>query len=274
MTRARGRLDPQGAARHLPAFGPARPHVRGERGVALAIVLMVMALLLAVAAGLTVLTSTDAFIAANAGVANEALYAAEAAFERTVGEVRDAPDLSSLLSGTVLSPFRDGPPGGVRVLADGVRIDLGQVLSLAGCHRLVACAGADLDAVREHRPWGALNPRWQLYAYGPLDPAPGGIRNAHPVYVVSMVADDPAEADGDPLRDGLRVGASANPGAGVIMIRAEAFGLRRAHRVVEGVAVRRDLAARAQWEAADPASRGSPPVSTPMMQVLGWREVR
>jgi hypothetical protein len=50
------------------------------------------------------------------------------------------------------------------------------------------------------------------------------------LYVVALVGDDGLETDGDPLRDG---GGPDNPGAGVLLIRAEAFAANGAHAIVE-----------------------------------------
>ncbi len=69
---------------------------------------------------------------------------------------------------------------------------------------------------------------WQLFAYGPL----GG------AYVIVWAGDDPAETDGDPGRDDVQ----GNPGAGIVALRAEAFGADRAHTVLEATA-RRSIAA-------------------------------
>ena len=99
-----------------------------QDGVALVIVVMSMLLLSAVGAALVLVTSADVLIAANVGASNEALYAADAAFERTVGELRDATDLTSVLGGAVVSAFEDGPPAGQRTLADGTRVDLSQIV--------------------------------------------------------------------------------------------------------------------------------------------------
>ncbi len=245
-----------------------------ETGVALVVVAMAMLLLSAVGAALVVVTSADVLIAANVGASNEALYAADAAFERTLAELREATDLTAVLNGAAPSGFEDGAPTGPRYLADGTGIDLAQVLSLATCRKLAVCSVADMNATNADRPWGALNPQWRLYSYGPLDPAPGGIRSGLPAYVVSMVADDQMETDNDPARDGARIGTLPNPGAGIVLVRAEGFGRRGAHRVIEGAVVRRDIAARARWEAADPATRGSPTASVALLQVVAWREVR
>jgi hypothetical protein len=287
-TTASGRLIPDRSRRVFSAIrkrvsldvlvsGPSTPARRtardDERGVALIVVLMATLLLGAVGAALVMVTSADVLIAANTGAANEVLYAAEAGFERTLGELRDTPELTSILNGSVTSAFLDGAPGGQRTMADGSRIDLGQILSLATCDKPTACSASDINVPRDNRPWGALNPRWRLLSYGPLDPAPSGIRSGLPVYVVSMVADDPSDTDGDPTSDGTRTGVDPNPGAGVVLVRAEAFGRRGAHRILEGAVVRRDLQALARWEAADPAVRGSPPSPIPFLQVVAWREV-
>ena len=92
-----------------------------------------------------------------------------------------------------------------------------------------------MDAVTEERPWGANNPRWQLYAYGPLSSLlpDGSIRSDF--YGVVMAADDPSENDGNPLLDGTDTG---NPGTGVLALRAEAFGPRGAHTIIETTVAR------------------------------------
>jgi hypothetical protein len=89
-----------------------------------------------------------------------------------------------------------------------------------------------------------------------------------------MVADDPHETDDDPWRDGVQTGAAANPGAGVLLVRAEAFGRRGSRRVVHGAVVRRDRAALARWSARDPATRGPAPPGFPVLQVVAWEAIR
>ena len=110
--------------------------------------------------------------------------------------------------GGVLSGFVDGAPGGVRQLGDGSIVDLVQATSLAN---------------GEPRPWGANNPVWRLFAFGWLGPK---------TYVIAWVGDDFAENDGDPLTDG---GGKANPGSGILAVRAEAFGVGGAHTVLEAM---------------------------------------
>lgn len=248
---------------------------RSSRGIALVSVLIAMLLLSTIGAGLVIVTSADTLIGANVGAASETFYAANAAFERTLAELRIAPDLSALLSGSAPSAFTDGTAGGVRELTDGTRVNLTQAVSLANCSRLAGCSEADMNAGGRDRPWGSRNPRWRLFSYGPFAGSmSGGAQSSWPTYVLTFLADDPLETDSDPLRDGVQTSADSNPGAGIILIRAEAYGRRRARRTVEGSVLRRDVSARAVWESLPESTRGSPPSSTPVLQLLAWREVR
>jgi hypothetical protein len=245
-----------------------------DSGAALIVTLMAMLLLSAIGAALVLATSADILIAANAGAAGEAFYAADAAMERTIGELRGVPDFTAVLNGSIESAFTDGPPSGPRRLADGTPLSLNDVSNLANCQKTSNCTQADLDASIRDRPWGARNPRWRLFSYGPLVPSPADAASRLPVYVVSMVADDPAETDHDPSQDGMSSGGVVNPGAGILLVRAEAYGRRGARRIVECEIVRRDLVLRAAWEAGDPATRGPAPAGVPVLQVVAWREVR
>ena len=78
---------------------------------------------------------------------------------------------------------------------------------------------AQTDAVAV---WGQNNPRWQLYAYGPLSAIlPDGVDS--PVYVAVYVADDPSENDNNPLIDGN----------GVLTLHAIAWGAGGSRKVIE-----------------------------------------
>jgi len=239
----------------------------------LIVTLLAMLLLSAIGAALVLATSADTLIAANSGAASEALYAADAAFERTVAELRGVPSFTSVLSGVEVSAFRDGPASGPRRLADGSSVDFDVVVNQANCGRATPCSEPDLDRSTADRPWGPRNPRWRLFSWGALDAASGGTTGGLPLVVAAMVADDPAEIDGDPWRDGGSIGPGASPGAGILWVRAEAFGRRGARRIVEGVVSRLDLSALAQWELADPATRGPAPSGFPVLQVIAWREL-
>jgi hypothetical protein len=87
-----------------------------------------------------------------------------------------------------------------------------------------------MDANSEDRPWGANNPRWNLYAYGPINQiVPTGTVNSN-MYVIVWVGDDQSENDNDPSVDG---NAQTNPGMGVLALHAEAFGPRGTHKYIE-----------------------------------------
>jgi hypothetical protein len=90
------------------------------------------------------------------------------------------------------------------------------------------CSEADRTEVTADRPWGANNPVWRLYAYGPLSGLGADVRS--PFYVVVLVGDDPAETDGDPLHDGT---SPSNPGSGLLSVRALAFGAAGVQQAVD-----------------------------------------
>ena len=234
-----------------------------ERGVALVIAIMAMTLMLTLGGALVLLSSSETVIAANFRTAHEAMYAADAAFERSLADLRGESDWTPVLSGGVRSAFADGPPSGARTLVDGSTIDLDQITNLANCLKPIVCSAADLTAPTTERPWGGNNPRWTLYAYGPLAnmlDAPA-VRSAF--YVVAFVGDDPSENDGDPTRDGFSPAGNPNPGKGIVMIRAEAFGPRNAHKVIEATVARL---------AVPPAAPGEQ--TSTELRVLSWTEVR
>jgi len=227
---------------------------RDELGVALVLAMMAVLLLSALGLALAAATATELMIAANYRTGQEAFYAADAGAERALSELPSVANWDLLFDGALQSTFVDGPPSGARRLADGSPIDLAEVTNAANCGKKTACSASDLTAnPTGDRPWGANNPVWRLYAYGKLtDVAPGAAASSI-FYVAVFVGDDSAETDGDPLRDGTD--PAVNPGSGAVALRAEAFGPRGAHRVVELTASRTDTTGAA-------------------LKVLSWREVR
>jgi type IV pilus assembly PilX-like protein len=227
--------------------------MRDERGVALVLALMAVALLSALGFALAAMTSTELLIAANYRNGQEALYAADAVAERGLADLASVPGWDEVFDGSSRSTFIDGPPSGARKLPDGTTIDLTEVVDIANCGKTTTCTAAELTASGGGtRPWGANNPVWRLYAYGRLASLlpPGAIDS--PFYAVLLVGDDPSETDDDPLHDGAD--PAANPGTGVIALRAEAFGPRAAHKVIELTAARADTGQ--------------------ALRLLSWREVR
>jgi len=241
---------------------PSTP-IETERGVALIIALMAMTMMLALGSALVLLSSSETVIAANFRAAHEAIYAAEAAIEVTLADLRIVPDWTLALSGDVRSLFVDGAPSGTRTLIDGSTVDLDRITNQANCQKPTACSPADLAATTTERPWGANNPRWTPYAYGPLAGLLGAQTVNSAFYVIAFVGDDPSENDNDPALDGFSASGSPNPGNGIVRIRAEAFGPRSAHKVIEASVARVEL---------PPATPGEQPSTE--LRVLSWREAR
>ena len=196
----------------------------------LIIALFSLVLLSALGTSLVVVMNTELRASANYTTSREAMYAADGALEIAAHELLSVADWNTLLSSGAVSAFVDGPAAGARALGDGTSVDLGQITAAANS---------------EPRPWGANNPVWHPFAYGWLGPR---------TYVVAWIGDDSLENDGDPSTDGGGIG---NPGAGILALRAEAFGAGGAHRVLEAT-VRRDA--------------GGP--GAPIVQVLSWQEIR
>ena len=220
---------------------------RDEHGIALIIAMMAMLLMSALGLALMLTTSSETMIAGNFSNSSEALYAADAGVERAMEDILTVPDWNKLLDGSTQSAFVDGAPSGARTLPDGSTIDLTQAINMANCQKITTCSVTDLYAVTTERPWAANNPRWQLYAYAKLqDMLPATDTINSPYYVVVMVADDPSDNDNNPAVDGVVACAAGqdpstcNPGTGVIAMRAEAFGPRGAHKVIELTLARTD----------------------------------
>ena len=184
--------------------------VRDEQGVALIIALMATLLLTALGMALIMVSNTETKITANFSNSQEALYAADAGTERVVQDLLLVPRWNDILTGTMTSSFHDSTttprlPGG------------GSLINLANA---TAQLQSDTDTANL---WGTNNPRWRLYAWGPVtNLLPSGTIDSW-MYIAVWVADDPSETDGDPLTD-------AN---GVLTLHSEAFGPGGAHKVVE-----------------------------------------
>jgi hypothetical protein len=205
-----------------------RARTGGEDGVALIIALMSMMLLTALGAAVIMVSNTETLIADNYRNSQEALYAADAAAERVVQDLLMIPRWDDILSGAARSAFVDGGMTDQKTLPSGGRVTL-----CCGTNTATGQLQAETDVANL---WGANNPRWQLFAWGPLsDVLPGTIRS--PMYVAVWIADDPADADsqthlidGNPLRD-------LN---GTLTVHAEAYGPAGTRKVVEITIARTD----------------------------------
>jgi hypothetical protein len=194
------------------------------------IALISLVLLSALGMSLTMVMSTEVRATANYAASRETMYAADGALQIASRELLAVSDWRALLSSGALSGFVDGIPSGVRQLGDGSSVDLAQATSLAN---------------GEPRPWGTNNPVWRLFAFG---------RVGQGTYVIVWLGDDHAENDGDPLTDG---GGESNPGAGILALRAEAFGVGSAHTVLEAT-----------------VGQDTEGPGVPMVRMLSWQEVR
>jgi hypothetical protein len=208
---------------------------KNERGAALIVSLMAMLLLSALGFALVMTTMTETKIAGNYTASQEAMYAADAAIERAMQDVLTVADWNSMLSGSVKSAFVDGSPGDRTV--SGVTFNLNEATNMMNCNKTSTCSTTELNAITEDRPWGPNNPRFQLYAYGPVNNfIPTGTLNSN-MYIVVWVADDPSETDDDPTVDG---NTSTNPGTGVITMRAAAYGANGVNRIIDVTLSRTD----------------------------------
>lgn len=219
---------------------------RSERGVALVIALMAMTMMVALGTALILTTTTESKITRNFRTTSEATYAADAVLERAMDDILTIHDWNTLLNGTAQSAFIDGPPTGTRTLADGKSIDLAEVINFANCQKATPCSVADMQAITDERPWGLDNPQWKPFAWGPMSSLTPTNSVNSAFYVMVLVGDDPSECDNNPLVDGggpvppCGTGSSFNPGAGVLSLRAEAFGPFGTHKIIEVTITRTD----------------------------------
>jgi len=185
--------------------------IRDERGTALIIALMAMMLLTALGAAVVMVSSTETHISSNYRNGQEALYAADAAVERVMQDLLMIPRWNDILNGSAQSGFVDGSAASAKTLPGG------GVMTLTAA---TTALQADTDTLNQ---WGANNPHWQLFAWGPLsDMLPNNTIDS-PMYVAVWVADDPAETDGNPAAD-------VN---GTLTLHAEAIGPSGSRKVVE-----------------------------------------
>ena len=188
-----------------------RARLANQDGTALIIALMATVLLTALGAATLMVSRTETLIASNYRNSQEALYAADAAIERVVQDLLMVPRWNDILAGTTVSGFIDGSATAAKTLPVGGTITL-------------ASATAELQAeTNTANLWGLNNPRWRLYAWGPLNEITSEVRIDSPMYVAVWVGDDPDEQDGNPLTDGN----------GVVTLHALAIGPSGTRKVIE-----------------------------------------
>lgn len=235
------------------------PSLAGSsRGVVLVLAVLVTSVVSALALGLAIIVSASQLAAGRGAEGAALLNAAEAGLELAAYELARRPDWNQVLSGVVVASAADGAPAGARIIPAGGWVSLTGETNQLNCGRTGPCSQAELAAFTPDRPWGANNPVWRPFLYGPMHQL-GPFAQPTPAYVVVWVADDSRELDGDPLSDS----ALGDPhGGGVLRVRAVAYGAMDARRVVEAELAR--VCRRADGTLA----------CAPGIRVQSWREVR
>jgi hypothetical protein len=212
--------------------GKGLPFAATDCGIALVAVLLVSSLVFVLVTGLLLALSIAHMVVRNH---RESMVLARAAETGLVLAARHAEDASwdALLGGLVQAPGVDGAPGGVRTIEGGAAIALDDETSRLTCGLPGGCSDADRQVVTTARPWGANNPDWRLFLYGPLATL-GSWRYPPPVYLLVWVGDDGREVDGNPRVDG----GAGTSGAGVLRVHAMAIGRDGARQAVEAELVR------------------------------------
>lgn len=227
-----------------------------ERGLALFMVLVVTAFLAALGIGVVLAVFMDRLATGNSAASVAMLYAADAGIQTAARDLAQAGDWNAALSGAVHSTFVDGAASGVRTFA-GRTFDLTALTNLLNCGRGAGCTTAQMDAISVDRPWGANNPRWRLFAYGPLAGLADLVRPV-PCYLMVWIADDSREQDANPLVDAVD---AEEPGHGIVRVRAEAFGQGGARRAIEA-------------ELVSACIGNAAPGCQPGIRVQSWLELR
>ena len=205
-----------------------RFHARlaNERGTALIIALMAMMLLTALGAAVVMVSNTETHIAGNYRNSQEALYAADAAVERVVQDLLLIPRWNDILAGSAQSGFVDGAMTAPKTLPGG-----GTITLCCGANTATAQLQTETDTLNL---WGANNPQWKLFAWGPLSDMLPNDQIDSPMYVAVWVADDPADGTPDPAGNiAVQDGNPLLDVNGTVTLHAEAVGPSGTRKVIE-----------------------------------------
>jgi len=228
----------------------------GQRGIALIMAILFTAFLSALGLGLILAVFMDRLATGNMNGSVAMLYAADAGIELAARDLGETEDWDEVLSGSRPSSFTDGAAGGVRRLPGGGAVDLTAVTNWLNCGKSANCTAEQMNANSPERPWGINNPRWQLYAYGPMAQLAPLLR-PEPCYLAVWIADDGREGDGNPLADA----ATGESGHGIVRVHAETFSFGGWSRAIEA-----ELERACRGEAAG--------ACLPGIRVQSWQELR
>lgn len=230
--------------------------IRCSRGVALVTVLVVTSLVMVMALAVALMVAVHQVTTRHHREGVASWYMARAGLH-LAADALASEDWDAVLAGAAWAPFSDGTPDGVRVLDDGTALDLVGETARLTCGRPLVCTDAQVGAVTRDRPWGANNPRWRLFVFGPVRTL-ATWRFPPPLYLLVWIGDDGREVDGDAELDGV----SGQPGAGVVRARARVIGAGGSRRDAEAELVR----------VCRPVVDGGP--CQPGVRVHGLRDIR
>jgi PilX N-terminal len=203
-----------------------------QRGIALVITLITLAVFSALGLGLLLATAAERLIGANHSDAVHAINAAEAGLELAARELALTADWSRVLAGLQQSRLIDGPPSGLRAAGT---VDLTALTNQITCDSSAACSDPRVRASTRDRPWGPNNPRWQPFLYGTLSRLTAVPLVTPDTYIVVWIGDDARERDGNV---GVDDGLASGDGLEVVRAHAEAFSPGGTRRVVEADLIR------------------------------------
>lgn len=229
----------------------------GDRGIALIMVVLVTTFLSALGMGLMLAVFMDRLATGNLSGSVAMLFAADAGVELAARDLAQAADWDAVLAGSERGSFTDGAAAGVRAIPGGGAVDLAAATNQLNCGKATVCTAAQMNANSRERPWGANNPRWQLYAFGPMEQLTSWMRPAA-CYLIVWIADDAREMDGNPAVDDAQRDA---PGHGIVRVRAEAYGAAGSRRAIEA-----ELARVCPEDPEEPCLPG--------IRVQSWQELR
>jgi hypothetical protein len=225
--------------------------------MALVAALVAISFFSALGLALSLASAVDRLAAANHEDAMHLLNMADAALELATRDLAVISDWRPVLEGSVRSPMVDGPPDGTRRLSSTSVIDVTGLTNDLTCGRAAGCTDVARMAATIDRPWGANNPWWRPFLYGPLSGA-ANPRAPAPVYVIVWLGDDGGEVDGNALVDG---GGAALEGRYIVRARAAAFGPGHSYRAIEAELARVCT------------STAAPETCLPGIRVQSWRVV-
>lgn len=224
-----------------------RRRLRSESGSAVLVVALLMCLLSAIAAGAAAVVRVEIMIADRHHRSAEAFFAAEAALESAISELRTVVDWTTVVSGATRSRYTDGGFAGFKAIPGAGTIEL--------------CCGAQTAAGRlaSDTQLSPLPARraivWRPFlwiAFDRLAPRDPPSR----LFVIAWVANDEEDVAGGAVVD-------TND---TLLVRAEAVAATGTRRLVEAVIARPPPPV--------PFSAGADAARRLAIGIVKWREVR